>query len=61
MKSTIVDDLLSKKRIEEQGIFHYPEIDLLKRKLFSSNPGDVHARIWGLMVFQRWWDKHIRQ
>jgi asparagine synthase (glutamine-hydrolysing) len=61
MKSMIMDDLLSKKRIEEQGIFHYPEIDLLKRKLFSSNPGDVHARIWGLMVFQRWWDKHIRQ
>ena len=61
MKSVITDDLLSKKRIEEQGIFHYPEIDLLKRKLFSSNPGDVHARIWGLMVFQRWWDKHIRQ
>lgn len=60
MKSMIVDDLLSRKTIEEQGIFHYPEIDNLKKKLFSSNPGDVHARIWGLIVFQRWWNTYSR-
>ncbi len=59
MKSLIVDDLLSKKNIEDQGIFHYPEIDRLKRKLFSSSPGDVHARIWALVVFQWWWKKYI--
>lgn len=52
MKSLIADDLLSKRTIEEQGIFYYPEIAKLTRKLFSSNPGDVHARIWGLVVFQ---------
>lgn len=57
MKSMIVDDLLSEKLIEEQGIFNYPEVEKLKRKLFSSNPGDVHARIWGLVVFQYWWKK----
>jgi asparagine synthase (glutamine-hydrolysing) len=57
MKSTIVDDLLAKKFIEEQGIFHYPEIQKLKQQLFSSNPGDIHARIWGLVVFQWWWKK----
>ena len=54
MKPLILEDLLSQKRIEEQGLFHYPEIEKLKRKLFSRNPGDVHARIWGLVVFQ-WW------
>jgi len=58
MKSLITDDLLSKRKIEEQGIFHYPEIEKLKRQLFSSNPGDVHARIWGLIVFQWWWRKY---
>jgi asparagine synthase (glutamine-hydrolysing) len=52
----IVDDLLSKKRIEEQQLFDYSEIEKLIRKLFSNNPGDVHARIWGLIVFQ-WWAK----
>jgi asparagine synthase (glutamine-hydrolysing) len=58
MKSLITDDLLSEKRINEQGIFNYAEIDKLKKKLFSSNPGDVHARIWGLIVFQWWWKKN---
>jgi asparagine synthase (glutamine-hydrolysing) len=57
MKSMIVDDLLSKKIIEEQGIFNPIEIESLKKQLFSSNPGDVHARIWGLIVFQWWWKK----
>jgi asparagine synthase (glutamine-hydrolysing) len=57
MKSLIVDDLLSKKRIEEQGLFNYEAIEKLKQQLFSSNPGDVHARIWGLIVFQWWWNK----
>ena len=60
MKSLIVDDLLSRKFIEEQGIFNYTEVEKLKRQLFSSNPGDVHARIWGLVVFQHWWRKFIR-
>lgn len=58
MKSLIMDDLLSQKRIEEQGIFNYTEIDKLKRRLFSANPGDVHARIWGLVVFQWWYRKY---
>ncbi len=58
MKSLITDDLLSKSLIEEQGIFNYPEIAKLKKQLFSSNPGDVHARIWALVVFQWWWKKY---
>lgn len=57
MKSMITDDLLSKSFIEEQNIFNYTEIAKLKKQLFSSNPGDVHARIWGLIVFQWWWKK----
>ncbi|MFN8336381.1 MAG: asparagine synthase (glutamine-hydrolyzing) [Cyclobacteriaceae bacterium] len=60
MKSMIVDDLLSKKLIDEQGIFNYAEIQKLKDQLFSSNPGDVHARIWGLIVFQFWWKKYLK-
>ncbi len=59
MKSLINDDLLSQQRIEEQGIFDYAEVEKLKRKLFSHNPGDAHARIWGLVVFQWWWGKYI--
>jgi len=60
MKSMIVDDLLSEKFINEQKIFNYSEIKKLRDQLFSSNPGDVHARIWGLIVFQFWWRKNVK-
>ncbi|MBL0740265.1 asparagine synthase (glutamine-hydrolyzing) [Chryseolinea lacunae] len=60
MKSLITDDLLSKELILEQGIFDYSVIEKLKQQLFSANPGDVHARIWGLIVFQWWWKKYMR-
>ena len=59
MKTLIVDDLLSEKLIREQNIFEYAEIEKLKKKLFSSNPEDIHARIWGLVVFQWWWKKYL--
>jgi len=59
MKSLIQDDLLSEKMITEQGIFDYASTLKLKQQLFSSNPGDVHARIWGLVVFQWWWKKYF--
>ena len=60
MKSLIEDDLLSEKTIEAQGIFHYPEVLKLKRQLFSTSPGDAHARIWGLVVFQWWWKRQTQ-
>lgn len=58
LKSLIQDDLLSEKTINEQGVFNYQEIQKLKTQLFSNNPGDVHARIWALVVFQWWWKKY---
>lgn len=61
MKSLITDDLLSEKLIQEQGIFDYHEITKLKNQLFSSSPGDVHARIWALIVFQWWWKKTFQK
>lgn len=60
LKSLIMDDLLAEKYIREQGIFEYSEIEKLKLQLVSSNPQDVHARIWALIVFQWWWKKYMR-
>ena len=60
LKSLIVDDLLAEILIREQGIFEYSEIEKLKLQLMSSNPQDVHARIWALIVFQWWWKKYMR-
>jgi asparagine synthase (glutamine-hydrolysing) len=59
MKGLIVDDLLSEKFIVDQAVFDYTEIKKLKQQLFSSNPGDIHARIWGLIVFQSWWKRYM--
>jgi asparagine synthase (glutamine-hydrolysing) len=55
----IEDDLLSEKFIREQGIFDLNEINQLKQQLFSNSPGEVHARIWGLIVFQYWYKKYF--
>lgn len=46
---------LSKTFIIEQNIFNYPEVEKLKAKLFSNNPGDSAARVWALIVFQNWY------
>lgn len=59
MKSMILNDLLSRDRIEEEQIFDYSAVEKLLRKLFSSNPGDAHARVWALIVFQ-WWRKRLK-
>ena len=53
----INDDLLNKKFVEEQGIFNPAAIEKFKAQLHSNNPGDSHATIWALIVFQYWWKK----
>ncbi|HHL52251.1 MAG TPA: asparagine synthase (glutamine-hydrolyzing) [Flammeovirgaceae bacterium] len=60
MRSLISDDLLSDRFVAEQGIFTVPAIRQLKKQLFSVSPGDAHARIWALIVFQWWWKKYFR-
>ena len=59
MKSTIMDDLLEDRFILDQGIFNPVMVKLLKKQLFSRNPGDVHAKIWALIVFQHWWKRNF--
>lgn len=59
LRSLIEEELLSKKFIEEQNIFNPAQIESLKQKLFSNNPGDAHATVWGLLVFQYWYKKYF--
>lgn len=59
LKSLIFDDLLGEKFIKEQNLFDLNEINKIKKKFFSNSPGDTHARIWGLTVFQYWWKKYL--
>ena len=59
LKSRITDDWLNDGFIKEQNIFELTAIQNLKSKLFSNNPGDVHATIWAIIVFQNWWRKYM--
>lgn len=54
LKDLLFNELLGKEALEEQGLFNYAEIDKLHQQLFSNNPGDAPARLYALMVFQKW-------
>lgn len=58
LKDLITGDLLNDDFIKEQGIFDLKGIQQIKSKLFSSNPGDAHATVWALIVFQHWWKRN---
>ncbi|MBI3511224.1 MAG: asparagine synthase (glutamine-hydrolyzing) [Bacteroidetes bacterium] len=57
--SGMIEELLNEKFIHEQHLFNPEEIKKLRRRLNSNNPGDSVARIWGLIVFQKWWKKYV--
>jgi asparagine synthase (glutamine-hydrolysing) len=59
LRSMINGELLSDKFITEQGLFNPQVVRRLKDKLFSNNPGDSHATIWALLVFQNWWKNYF--
>lgn len=59
LKGLIHDELLSDSFISEQGIFDPKVIRRLRKKLHSSNPGDIHARIWALVIFQWWYRRYM--
>ena len=52
-----VDEITSAGFLAEQGIFSAPAVQQLKQQLFSPDPEDSAARMWGLLVFQHWWKK----
>lgn len=58
LNDMINNDLLKDSFIREQGLFNESEIQNMKKALHSINPGDITARIWGLIVFQYWWKKY---
>jgi asparagine synthase (glutamine-hydrolysing) len=59
LRSLITGDLLKDQFIADQGIFNITAVQQLKTKLFSNNPGDAHATIWALIVFQSWWKNYF--
>jgi asparagine synthase (glutamine-hydrolysing) len=58
--SGMIEELLNEKFLREQNIFHPEEIKKIRTQMESNNPGDSVARIWGLIVFQKWWMKYCQ-
>jgi len=59
LNTVIENELLNEDLLKDQGIFDVSYVNQLKKKLHSSNPQDNPARIWGLLVFQKWWQKYF--
>ncbi|WP_436515250.1 asparagine synthase (glutamine-hydrolyzing) [Ekhidna sp. To15] len=58
--SSEVDQIVfNEAYLESQGIFVKNKVLSLRNKLYSNSPEDVHATIWTLYVFQRWYKKWI--
>lgn len=58
LRPLIESELLNNEFISAQGIFNVSKVSQLKKQLFSNNPDDAVAKIWGLLVFQHWWKKY---
>lgn len=57
----MIDELLDEKFLRAQNIFQPEEVKKIRRQMASNNPGDSVARIWALIVFQKWWVKYCQQ
>lgn len=55
LNSQLEELVLDKTLIEEQGLFNYDGIQRLYAQLHSNNPEDSPAKIWALIVFQKWY------
>ena len=59
LNGVINNELLSDQLVSDQGLFDVEAVNGLKHKLHSRDPGDSPARIWGLLVFQKWWQRYL--
>ncbi|MGL1889555.1 MAG: asparagine synthase (glutamine-hydrolyzing) [Reichenbachiella sp.] len=59
LKTELDEHLFNQEVIEGGGLFNWSEISRLNKQLHSSNPGDSHAQVWALYVFQKWYQKHF--
>ncbi len=59
MRDLIEKDLLGDDFIRSQGVFNPAAVRALKQRLFSTYPGEIQGRVWGMVVFQYWWRKYM--
>ncbi|MCC9169111.1 asparagine synthase (glutamine-hydrolyzing) [Pontibacter harenae] len=54
---SLIDEHLSDKFIEAQGIFNLKEVKKTKNLFSSNNAAPVQTKLWTLLVFQDWWKR----
>lgn len=59
LSSDINNKWLNEEQMADQGVFNINEVIRIKKKLQSSDPGDVQYDIWKLIVFQNWYNKYF--
>ena len=59
LKYQLDEYVFDKDYLDSQGLFDSNSLLTLKKKLFSGNPEDSHARVWALFVFQKWYKKYM--
>jgi asparagine synthase (glutamine-hydrolysing) len=52
-----IQSLLAPEKVRSQGIFNAEAISQLLKSVDGTQLGDNAARIWGLVVFQMWWEQ----
>ena len=57
LKSELKEELFNQEKIIHQGFFNWKQVAKLQKRLHSINPGDSHAQVWALYVFQKWYDR----
>lgn len=55
----LLDELLSERRIREQGIFAWETVDRLKQAHLSGRENNSH-QLWSLIMFSAWQDKWMK-
>lgn len=58
---TLLDELLHRERLGDEGIFDPEAVISLRRRMASKSPGDSPHTLWALLVFQYWKAKYIDQ
>jgi asparagine synthase (glutamine-hydrolysing) len=54
----LMEDLLNRDRVEQEGLFDWPTIERLKAEHLAGTENHSHV-LWSLMVFQSWRDRWL--
>ncbi len=59
LKDYLDKEIFNRDFLKHQNLFDIDTVLNMKKILNSNNPGDIHARIWAMIVFQSWWKKYL--